>query len=256
MQLKIADLNFRYSSDKPVLDGVDFVADSGRCTFLLGANGTGKTTLFSAILGLLKPNAGKIFVDDKDVSSLKPRDRAKLLGYVPQTVTFPSSSAFDAVLLGRRPYIVWGATENDVSVTEKLFEELGMQEFAMRDVNALSGGEKQKVAIARALAQQPSVLLFDEPTSNLDVKNQAETLSFVKKLTREKNLITVAIVHDLSLALRFADDVAFMKDGKIFKQCAVNDVEKEDIERAFGIHADVVDVNGKKTIFYEDENEK
>ena len=205
MNLKISDLSFKYSSGKQVLDGVNFQAESGKCTFLLGANGAGKTTLFSNILGLLTPSFGKITLDDADLSSLKPREKAKLLGYVPQNVFFPSGSAFDAVLLGRRPYIRWGVTENDLSVVEKLFKDLSVEDFAMRNVDSLSGGEKQKIAIARALAQEPQVLLFDELTSNLDVKNQADVLSFIKKLTVDKNVITVAIVHDLSLALRFAD---------------------------------------------------
>lgn len=115
MNLKISDLSFKYSSGKQVLDGVNFQAESGKCTFLLGANGAGKTTLFSNILGLLTPSFGKITLDDADLSSLKPREKAKLLGYVPQNVFFPSGSAFDAVLLGRRPYIRWGVTENDLS---------------------------------------------------------------------------------------------------------------------------------------------
>lgn len=170
MNLKISDLSFKYSSGKQVLDGVNFQAESGKCTFLLGANGAGKTTLFSNILGLLTPTFGKITLDDADLSSLKPREKAKLLGYVPQNVFFPSGSAFDAVLLGRRPYIRWGVTENDLSVVEKLFKDLSVEDFAMRNVDSLSGGEKQKIAIARALAQEPQVLLFDELTSNLDVK--------------------------------------------------------------------------------------
>lgn len=251
MNLKISDLSFKYSSGKQVLDGVNFQAESGKCTFLLGANGAGKTTLFSNILGLLTPSFGKITLDDADLSSIKPREKAKLLGYVPQNVFFPSGSAFDAVLLGRRPYIRWGVTENDLSVVEKLFTDLSVEDFAMRNVDSLSGGEKQKIAIARALAQEPQVLLFDELTSNLDVKNQADVLSFIKKLTVDKNVITIAIVHDLSLALRFADDIAFMKDGKILRQCPADCVTAQDFKDTFDVNADVVEINGKKTIIYE-----
>ena len=155
------------------------------------------------------------------------------------------------MLLGRRPYIRWGVTENDLSVVEKLFKDLSVEDFAMRNVDSLSGGEKQKIAIARALAQEPQVLLFDELTSNLDVKNQADVLSFIKKLTVDKNVITVAIVHDLSLALRFADDIAFMKDGKILRQCPSCDVTAQGFKDTFDVNADVVEINGKKTIIYE-----
>ena len=135
---------------------------------------------------------------------------------------------------------------------EETCSELHLSSLRSRNIFELSGGEKQKIAIARALAQEPQVLLFDELTSNLDVKNQADVLSFIKKLTVDKNVITVAIVHDLSLALRFADDIAFMKDGKILRQCPSCDVTAQDFKDTFDVNADVVEINGKKTIIYED----
>ncbi|UKI14309.1 MAG: ABC transporter ATP-binding protein [Clostridiales bacterium] len=185
MNLKISDLSFKYSSGKQVLDGVNFQAESGKCTFLLGANGAGKTTLFSNILGLLTPSFGKITLDDADLSSLKPREKKQNFWDTSrETFFFPSGSAFDAVLLGRRPYIRWGVTENDLSVVEKLFKDLSVEDFAMRNVDSLSGGEKQKIAIARALAQEPQVLLFDELTSNLDVKKIRRTFCLSSKIDR------------------------------------------------------------------------
>ena len=134
----------------------------------------------------------------------------------------------------------------------EIAEKVGLGEHVNKRPSQLSGGQMQRVAIARALAQEPQVLLFDELTSNLDVKNQADVLSFIKKLTVDKNVITVAIVHDLSLALRFADDIAFMKDGKILRQCPADCVTAQDFKDTFDVNADVVEINGKKTIIYED----
>ena len=126
-------------------------------------------------------------------------------------------TAFDAVLLGRKPYIKWDARKNDLEIVQNIFNELNIGDFSLRDVSKLSGGEKQKIAIARALAQETSILLFDEPTSNLDIKNQIEVLSFLQRLTKEKNLITISIVHDISLAFTFADEILLLKDGKVIK---------------------------------------
>ena len=144
MSIHIEDLTVKFKNGVTAINHADLDIPNG-IFGLLGENGAGKTTLFSNILGLLTPTFGKITLDDADLSSLKPREKAKLLGYVPQNVFFPSGSAFDAVLLGRRPYIRWGVTENDLSVVEKLFKDLSVEDFAMRNVDSLSGGEKQKI---------------------------------------------------------------------------------------------------------------
>lgn len=256
MQLKIENLSFGYTAKKQVLKDISFSATSGRNLFILGPNGAGKSTLVANILQFVKNQSGNIFVDDKDLSKLKPKEKAKLISYVPQNVAFPSMTAFDAVLLGRRPYIKWDASSNDYKIVESIFEELGIEEFALRDVSKLSGGEKQKIAIARALAQSTPVVLFDELTSNLDIKNQIDVLSFITKLVKDKNLVSISIVHDINLALRFADDILLLKDGHIEKFGTIETLENKDINNTFNINAQILDISGKKIITYGDDYEK
>lgn len=252
MELTINNLSFGYTSKHKVLDNVSFSASSGKNIYILGPNGAGKSTLVANVLQFVKPQSGTVEVDGKNLRDIKNKDKAKLIGYVPQDVGFPSMTAFDAVLLGRKPYIKWDARKNDLEIVQNIFNELNIGDFSLRDVSKLSGGEKQKIAIARALAQETSILLFDEPTSNLDIKNQIEVLSFLQRLTKEKNLITISIVHDISLAFTFADEILLLKDGKVIKYGDVESITGDDIKQTFDIDVNIAEINNKKIIIYGD----
>lgn len=246
-------LTFGYRADRQALSEVSFEAKEGRLTCLLGPNGAGKSTLLANVLCFVKPKSGSIRVDGREVSTIPPRERAKSIGYVSQSVDFADMTCFDAVLLGRRPYIKWEAGAEDHAIVEGVFHDLGIEEFALRNVNELSGGEKQKVAIARALAQGASVLLFDEPTSNLDVKSQMEVLSLLKKLAREKNIVIVIIVHDLSLALRYCDDFILLRGGHVVRTGELRSLTAEDIHSVFGIRAEFITYQNQKILIYQEE---
>jgi len=165
-----------------------------------------------------------------------------MVGYVPQSTTevFPYT-VFDIVLMGRRPHIGWRVTGNDVKIVSRTLKFMGIEEFASRYFDELSGGEKQKIAMARALAQEPEVLLLDEPTSNLDIKHQLEVMNIVKKLVWERKISAVMAMHDLNLASRFSDSIVMLKDKKVFK---VGDPKSilisENIERVYGVRAEVI----------------
>lgn len=250
MELEVNNLSFGYAKNKMALDNVSFTARGGRSLFILGPNGAGKSTLVSCILQFIKYPTGTVSVDGKNLAETKGKERAKLVGYVPQNVSFPSMTVFDAVLLGRKPYIKWDAGKNDLQIAENVLKALRLEEFSMRDVSKLSGGEQQKIAVARALAQQAPIMIFDELTSNLDVKNQFEVLEFLKKITQENNLTTITIVHDLGLALRFADDVLLLKNGKIVKFGEIGSLTCEDIKNTFGIEAKIMEIDGRRTVIY------
>lgn len=250
MELKIKNLSFSYEKGKKTVDNASFTAKQGKSLFILGANGAGKSTLIKLVCGLLKPESGEIETDGKDVLKLKPKERAKLISLVPQEVGFPETTVFDAVLLGRRPYIAGGAKESDLVAVKNALALLDMEDLALKNAKKLSGGEKQKTAIARAIAQSAPIMIFDELTSNLDVKNQYETLGLLKKITEEKRLISVTIVHDINLALNFADEILLMKNGKTVKQVSVEEITESDINDVFEIRAKIIDCDGKKAVVF------
>ena len=187
-------------------------------------------------------------MDGQPVHRLSGRELAQRIGYVPQVCEFADSSVFDAVLLGRKPFLQWDVTKRDLEIVQEVLRRMGLEEYAHREVNALSGGERQKVSIARALAQQAPVLLFDEPTSSLDLRNQLEVLDMTKQVVRQQGLAAVVILHDLNLALRFADQFLVMKEGAV---CAFGGREVVDpgmIWEVYGVQAQVLEVNGRPVV--------
>ena len=171
--LEIERLRFRYSRHGPmVLDGVDLELNDGEIGILLGKNGSGKTTLFQTILGIRKPESGLIRFDGEDLLKMNRWERARRIAYVPQSIQFGALSVFDTVLMGRISYFGYKAGKEDEEVVWQILRDMRLADYAARNVEQLSGGERQKIAIARALAQEPRLLVFDEPTGNLDIANE------------------------------------------------------------------------------------
>jgi len=165
------------------------------------------------------------------------------MGYVPQSLegVFPAS-VIDTVLMGRRPYLGWKSSKEDLDCVLEVLELLGITEFAMRDIKEISGGQQQKVLIARALAQKANILLLDEPTSNLDIRHQLEVMGIIKNIVKNKGISAIMALHDLNLASRYADRIIMMKEGKIF---AVGNpasvLTVENIKEVYGVRALVKD---------------
>ena len=208
---------------------------------IVGPNGSGKSTLLKCINRILKTKQNTVLIDGKDASKLNLKELSKIMGYVPQssTSTFPFT-VFDVVLMGRKPYIHWNISERDNEIVAEMLDFLGIGDLAMRHFNELSGGEQQKVIIARALAQQPQLLLLDEPTSSLDIKHQLEILCMLKSLTQSKERSVIVSMHDLNLASRFSDRMLMLKQGCIYAVGTPEDVlTEENIEAVYGIKASV-----------------
>ena len=161
-----------------MLRGLNLSLEHGEITGILGVNGAGKSTLLRCLNRILRPQKGVVMVEDRDLSKLGGEQIARLIGYVAQSQEREPLSVFDAVLLGRKPHIKWQATSHDLDVVTTVLTQMGLEPLALRQVSSLSGGEAQKVVIARALAQEPHLLLLDEPTSNLDLRNQLEVMEF------------------------------------------------------------------------------
>lgn len=240
LKLEINNLCFRYNGF-PALEDVKLTLGPGELLGIVGPNGSGKSTLLKCINRILKTEKNSVLIDGRDVGTIGFKELAKLLGYVPQSSRniFPFT-VFDIVLMGRRPYIQWNLGNKDKEIVAKILDYLGIGDLAMRYFNELSGGEQQKVIIARALAQQPEILLLDEPTSSLDIKHQLEILCLLRSLTQTNRYAVVISIHDLNLACRFSDRMLMIKDGRIF---AVGNpasvVTEENIEAVYGIKSRV-----------------
>ena len=240
MKLRINKLSFNYKSIVALKD-VDLKLDLNEVLSIVGPNGSGKSTLLKCIDRILKPKQGAVLIDGRDVASIRLDELSKIIGYVPQTSTstFPFT-VFDIVLMGRKPYIRWSVTEKDREVVAEILNYLGISALAARYLNELSGGEQQKVIVARALAQQPQILLLDEPTSNLDIKHQLEVLGIIKGLSRSRQLSVVMAMHDLNLASRFSDKMIMLKQGSIFAVGTPKSViTEENIESVYGVKSQV-----------------
>ena len=247
--LKVDDLRFRYTKGgKAVLNGVTLELNQGEVGILLGKNGSGKTTLFKNILGIEKPESGSILFDGENLAKMKRRERARRIAYVPQHIHFGDLSVLDSVLMGRVSYFGMQASREDYEVVEKILEDRELLDFAHRSAEALSGGEKQKIAIARAMAQEPKLMVFDEPTGNLDIANEQLIVREAKRLARQKNIAILSSLHDLNQALYFGDKVFFLKAGVVKYAGGKEIVTEQIIQDIFDIHVKIMEIDGEKII--------
>lgn len=257
MHLRVEGIEFSYNSVK-VLKGIKFEIRRGELVSILGTNGAGKTTLLKTINLILKPSKGVVYLNGKRLDRMSGKEIAKRMAYVPQYSQKNPVKVFDAVLLGRKPYIKWEISGEDIKRTEEVLKLLGLEKLAMRNMDQLSGGEFQKVMIARAIAQDPEILLLDEPMANLDLKNQMEVAELIKTITESKGISTIVVMHDLNLALRVSHRFIMIKDGKIFRAGGPEIITEDVIKKVYGIDAIikelpelnlkvVIPVNGVKT---------
>ena len=246
--LKIENLQFHYQKGAPVLTGASLELQPGQVGILLGKNGSGKTTLFKNILGIEKPKGGTVTFGGEDLLKMSRRERARRIAYVPQHIHFGDLTVFDSVLLGRVSFFGMKAGRTDYEAVEKILADMGLASFAGRSAEALSGGEKQKVAIARAMAQEPQLLIFDEPTGNLDIANEQLILLEAKKLAREKHIAVLSSLHDLNQALHFGDRFFLMKDGIVKYAGGKEILTEETIRDIFDISVRILEIDGQKVI--------
>ena len=247
--LEIKNITFRYNRRAPlILDNINLTLKKGEIGILLGKNGSGKTTLFKNILGIEKPESGSISYDGKDLLRLSRRERAGYIAYVPQDIQFGDLTVYDTVLMGRMAYFGLRAGKEDEKITEEVLNDMGLTELASRNANELSGGERQKIAIARALVQEPKLLIFDEPTGNLDIANEQLILKEAKKVAKEKEIGILTSLHDLNQALDLGTKFFFIKEGKIVYSGGPEIVTKEVIKEIFNADVEIIEHDGRSII--------
>ena len=247
--LKVTDLRFRYSKDAgEVLSGASLELKQGEIGILLGKNGSGKTTLFKNILGIEKPKSGGILFDGENLLKMNRRERARRIAYVPQDIHFGALSVFDSILMGRVSYFGLKASHDDYLAVEKIIEDMGLTSFAHRNVEELSGGERQKIAIARAMAQEPQLMVFDEPTGNLDIANEQLIIEEAKRLAKDKNISILSSLHDLNQALAFGDKFFFMKDGVVKYAGGREIITPEVVKDIFDVDVRIREIDGQMVV--------
>lgn len=243
MEIRFDDVSYGYSADAPVLHHIDYGLDGSGLVCIIGPNGVGKSTMIRCINKLLKPTNGAVYVDGHDVEGFKLKEMAQLIGYVPasNTDTF-SMTVLDTILMGRHPHQKVHATREDLHVAYEVMKRMNILHLAMRNFDELSAGQHQKVAIARGLAQQPRVLILDEPTSNLDIRHQMQTIDILRSLAAEDDVLVIMISHDLNLASMYADRIIVMSTpGIIYKIGSPEEViTKEMIRYVYGVESEIV----------------
>jgi iron complex transport system ATP-binding protein len=247
--LEIKDLSFGYNG-RNVLSGISLSVAGGEILSVAGPNGTGKSTLLKCITRIVRGGRGRVTVHDRDTTAMNRKTLAGYLGYVPQheVMAFPVT-VFETVLMGRRPHMGWMPSKKDLAVVTDVLAGLKLDRLAMEPFGRLSGGWKQKVLVARALAQEADFLILDEPTSSLDLKHQLDVLEQVRAVAVEKNVGVIMAMHDLNLTARFSDRVLMMKDGRVHGLGKPWDViNEESIRAVYQVDAVIGESHGNRFV--------
>lgn len=239
MQIHVKNLSFSYN-DVHALKHISFEVVAGDMLAIIGQNGSGKSTLLKCLSRILKVTEGRIEIDRLPLNSLSLSQLSRLIAYIPQSEENSNGiSVFDTVLLGRKPYIGTRPKAFDMEIVARLLDRLELQQVAMRNLNTLSGGQQQRVFIARALAQQPSVLLMDEPIANLDINHQMKVMKLLQQLAQEGMLVIITI-HDINMAARFCNKALMLKQGNVFASGLRSIYTPENIEQLYDIQVEVL----------------
>jgi iron complex transport system ATP-binding protein len=235
--IEVNSVSFRYHEDW-VLQDISFRVEKGEFVGVIGPNGSGKTTLLKILYRLLSPQKGEILFELMPMKKMDRTDLAKRIAVVAQEthLLFPFS-VLETVLMGRSPHLghLMFESEKDVEITKKAMEWTKMLPFSERSMDELSGGERKRVFIARALAQEPEVILLDEPTANLDIHHQMDFLDLILTLNRERGLTIVMASHDMNIASEFCDRLILLQGGGIYKIGTPDEViTQENIEKVYG----------------------
>ena len=250
--LSVENLQFHYQGGPKVLKKINFSLGDGEFLAILGNNGAGKSTMLKCFNHIITTDAGEVLLNGENLLKMSAKEVARRIAFVAQNVPDTQMTVHDMVMLGRRPYMSWAFTERDHEIVHEAMDRLKVSEFRGRFLNRLSGGERQKVMLARALAQEPKLLLLDEPTSSLDLKNQYQVLQIVKDICHETGISAIVVIHDLNLALRFCDRFLLMQQGEVFRYGDAGILDREAIWKVYGVHGEVVSAGNQKVVIVDE----
>ena len=238
MNISAKDIHLSYGA-KEILKGVDIHSENGEFVGLIGPNGSGKSTLLKCIYRILKPNAGQVFLDEEELRAMSIKESARKMGVVAQHNYYNFEfTVREVVMMGRAPHKKALERDNaeDYEIVEEALKTVGMEEFAQRSFSTLSGGEQQRVILARALAQQTPCLILDEPTNHLDITHQLQLMRIVKNLSAT----VISAIHDLNIAAMFCDRIYALKEGRIIARGTPREVLTKDfIRQVYQVDAEI-----------------
>jgi len=253
MQISINGVGFAYSSVS-VLNNINLELEGSKFISILGPNGVGKSTLIHCMNKILKPTGGTVLIDDINVNDISIKHLAKKIGYVPYTSsdTFPLT-VVDTVLMGRHPHSAWGSKDRDLEKVYETLKIMGIEHLAMRPFNELSAGQRQKVMLSRGIAQEASVMLLDEPTSNLDIRHQLEVTRILKDLSKNKEMLIIFISHDINIASKYSDSIILMHEGTIFSVGTPDEViTEQNLKEVYEVDSKIIYDEGRPHVILKD----
>lgn len=250
--IEVNHISYHYHGGGEVLKDVSFQLEPGKFLAILGNNGVGKSTLLKCLNKILKADSGSFLLDGEDILRMSNHQVAQRIAFVSQNVPSTQMTVHDVVMLGRRPYMKWGFTEKDHQIVHESMDRLNLDALRGRFLNQLSGGERQKVMLSRALAQQPKLLLLDEPTSSLDIHNQYQVLKIVQEICRKDGLSAIVVIHDLNLALRFCDRFLLLRQGQVYDAGDWQVLTPQALKQVYQVNGRVLDVEGRKMVLVEE----
>jgi iron complex transport system ATP-binding protein len=233
-----------------ILESVSLTAARGKISALIGPNGAGKSTLLKAIVGLVKSQSGQIDLGGDSLKLLSRRSLAKTAAYLPQNTSPVPSSVFDCILLGRKPHLGFRPSLSDYAMVEKMLIDFNLWPLKDSCVTRISGGEFQKVLIARSLVQNAPIMLLDEPINHLDIKNQLEIMDLVSEQTKGQGLITLIVLHDLNFALCYAENLVLLNNGRIIFNGSPGELNDEELKKAYQVDLKITSVLGHRRVIF------
>ena len=248
--LHVKDISFSIKNKK-LLKSVSFNASQGEMRVFIGPNGAGKTTLLKAIANIYKKDSGEVRLDADDIGLLKPQELSRIISYMPQFSEVPDITVLEVLELGRYTYCGAKIKQSDREIIDSIIKSFSLESILNKNITTLSGGQRQKVLLASCLVQEPKILILDEPISHLDPKNQLDVLRVVKKFTKEHNIITLIVLHDIQHALHYGDTLLMMKNAEIIYDIKTQEVQEHHLNEVFEVHAKLFREENHTFVYYQ-----
>lgn len=248
--IEVKSLSYSYDKNHNVFNDVSFKINDGEIALFLGTNGQGKSTLLKCLSGIHKIEKNKVFIDGKDIALLSKKERSKIISYVPQELSLAPLTVFEVVMMGRIPYGYMKNNKHDIEIVSDTLKMLNIEHLSSRYISSLSGGEKQLVSIARALAQEAKYIILDEPMNNLDLNHQFNLANIIKDLTKERNITFLITMHDIFVSLEFGNRFLILKDHTLYKDGDNSIFDEELIRNVYHIETTKVTIKDNEHFIY------